>query len=431
MKVHWNRREWLGVGSLSLLSTWAARNGLGAHTTFTANGLGQAERTAVKRAILVWLDGGPTHLEMWDPKPEAPSEIRGPFGPVATNVNGIHVGEHLSRVAQQMDRWCLLRSLTSPLGEHNFGTHYLMTGYRPTPALEYPALGSVASHLRAQGDLPGHVAVPNFRVGGSRFSGRGYLPVSAAPFAIGGDPARPDFRVEDLTVGQVATLRRLERRQRYLEAIGESDSALDQAFRLVLSEEVRNAFDLAQEPADVRARYGPRTVGQSCLLARRLIERGVSFVTVNDPGWDTHDQAVTRLRDGYTGAQVPVGKIPSLDLALSALVDDLIERDLWESTLVIVMGEFGRTPKLNTSGGRDHWPRCFSAALSGAGVRGGQVIGTSDARGESPRDQPITPADLAFSIFQTLGIDPTQSLRTDDGRPIAISREGRWIEGLT
>lgn len=425
MRVNWNRREWLEFGA-----------SLGCLAAFNAASHGQSRTIdqtppRAKQAILVWLDGGPTHLEMWDPKPSAPSEVRGPFGDIATTVSGIRVGEHLPRVAAQMDRWCLIRSMTSPLGEHNFGTHYLMTGYRPTAALEYPACGSVVGALRPTSELPGHIAVPNFRVGGSNFSGRGYLPTEASPFAVGGDPAQAQFRVEDLTIEQPEFLRRIERRQRYLEQLGQADAALEQAFRLVLSSSVREAFDLTQETAETRAKYGPRTIGQSCLLARRLIEQGVPFVTVNDPGWDTHDDVVTRLRDGYTGAQVPVGKIPSLDLALSALVQDLVERGLWESTLVIVMGEFGRTPKLNAQAGRDHWPRCFSVAVSGGGTRTGQVIGESDSRGESPREQPVTPADLVYSLFQLLDIDPTQSLSTEDGRPIALSRDGKWIEGLT
>lgn len=424
MRVNWNRREWLQFSSsLSALGIFGLP-----HDRAMAHSQEPSSRT--KQAILVWLDGGPTHLEMWDPKPQAPSEVRGPFADIATSVSGIRIGEHLPQVAAQADRWCFIRSMTSPLGEHNFGTHYLMTGYRPTAALEYPACGSVVGSLRPAGELPGHIAVPNFRVGGSNFSGQGYLPTEAAPFSVGGDPAQAQFRVDDLTIENPEFLRRIERRQRYLQQLGQTDAALEQAFRLVLSPDVRTAFDLSLESTETRASYGPRTIGQSCLLARRLIERGVPFVTVNDPGWDTHDDVVTRLRDGFTGAQVPVGKIPSLDLALSALVNDLIARGLWESTLVIVMGEFGRTPKLNAQGGRDHWPRCFSVALSGGGIRTGQVIGESDARGESPRTQPVTPADLAFSLFQLLGIDPTQSLQTEDGRPIALSRDGKWIEGL-
>jgi uncharacterized protein (DUF1501 family) len=207
-------------------------------------------------------------------------------------------------------------------------------------------------------------------------------------------------------------------------------SNLEQAFRLVTSKEAKQAFDLSQEPENTRARYGSRMFGQSCLLARRLVERGVPFVTVTNTGWDTHDGLVTQLKLGYSGAKVVVGLVPTFDLGFAALIADLEERGLLDETLVVAMGEFGRTPKLNTRGGRDHWPRVFSVVMAGGGVRGGQVIGSSDRVGESPLDQPVTPADLAFSIYSLLGIDPHRELRTSDGRPIAINQGGQMIRGL-
>ncbi len=428
------RRGFLEIGAS--LGGLALRAGLGsfpvslAATLPAVAGVAGGSRAAASQAILVWLDGGPTHLETFDPKPEAPSEVRGPFGDIATSIPGIRLSEHLPRMAERMRHWTLIRSMTSPLGEHNFGTHYLLSGYRPTPALEYPSLGSLVASRREPGLLPGHVAVPHFRVGGSNFSGRGFLSLEAAPFSVGGDPADREFHVDDLTVGDPSSLERLERRRRYLEQLGTVDPALDQAFRLVLTAEARRAFDLTDESDAVRQRYGPRTIGQSCLLARRLIERDVPFVTVNDPGWDTHDQAVTRLRDGYAGAQVPVGKLPSLDLALAALVDDLADRGRLDSTLIVVMGEFGRTPKLNASGGRDHWPRCFSVALAGGGLEGGRTIGASDRRGESPAERPVTPADLACTLLHRLGLDPRSESRTEDGRPIVLNRDGELIDEL-
>ena len=192
-----------------------------------------------------------------------------------------------------------------------------------------------------------------------------------------------------------------------------------------MSADAKAAFDLTKESPKIRTRYGPRTIGQSTLLARRLVEAGVPFVTVNYPGWDTHADAYTRLKEGYTGAKEPVGLIPSLDLALSALLDDLTDRGRLEETLVVVMGEFGRTPKVSTAGGRDHWPRVFCVLLAGGGVSGGQVIGSSDATGESPKDRPVTPADLAATIYTLLGIDPLSTLTTSDGRPVQISRDGK------
>jgi hypothetical protein len=426
-----SRRDWLKLSGLSSLAAWCHPLSL------TAQPIQEALQRSGKQAILVWLDGGPTHLETWDPKREVSEEVRGPFGTVKTPVAGVELCELLPNVARQFRDWTLIRSVTSPLGEHNFGTHYLLTGYKPTPAIEYPALGGWLSTQRPSNDLPAHISIPRFRVGGARFSGYGFLDSTAAPFSVGGDPAKDNFRVEDLTLSTSLPPTRLERRQLYLDRLEQlSDSsqvapAVRQAFKVLLSAESQQAFDLTQESGETRSRFGLRTVGQSCLLARRLIERDVPFVTVVDHGWDTHDQAYTRLKEGFAGARVPVGKIPSLDLALSGLVDDLKRLDRLSSTLIIVMGEFGRTPKLNANGGRDHWPRCFSIAMAGGGLEGGRVIGSSDRHGESPLEQPVTPSDVAYSILKLLGVDPRTTVTTPDGRPIALNRDGQWIEGLT
>jgi hypothetical protein len=392
-----------------------------------------ASETA-RRCVLVWLDGGPSHLETFDPKPDAPREVRGPLESISTSVPGINLSECLPGLAARMDHLALIRSMTSPLGEHNFGTHYLMTGYKPTPVLEYPAVTSVAAHLRpADTSLPAHIAVPDFRVGGSNFSGGAFLPAAAHPFAVGSDPARPEFEVRDLSPHAGIDADRIQRRRRYLQRMEQSltgepaaaDNALDpefaQAFDLTSSAAAREAFRLEQEPDQIRNRYGRRTVGQSLLLARRLLERDVPIVTVTHHGWDTHADLYTRLKEGFTGASVPVGLIPTLDQGVSALVDDLSQSGLLAETLIVVMGEFGRTPKLNAQGGRDHWPRVFSVLLAGGGVRGGQVIGSSDSVGESPADRPVTPSDLTATIYTLLGIDPAGELTTPDGRPVRLT----------
>ncbi len=430
------RRDLLRVGGLTALGTGL----VDLLALRRASGQASADRSSPQRArncILIWLDGGPSHLETFDPKPDAPREVRGPLESIATSLPGIQVSECLPQIARRMERLAIVRSLTSPLGEHNFGTHYLLTGYRPTPVLEYPSFHAVAAHVRgAGGVLPDNIAVPDYAVGGSSFSGSGFLPAQTKPFPVGGDPARPDFGVRDLDFYRGLDVTRLKRRREFLERLDRFRRAMDssadppedpefaQAYRLITSREARQAFDLAQEPPQVRQRYGNRTVGQSCLLARRLIERGVPFVTVNHRGWDTHQDLYTRLKEGYTGAQVPVGLIPTLDTALAALLDDLADRGLLDETLIVVMGEFGRTPKLNTDGGRDHWPRVFSALLAGGGIPGGQVIGASDAVGESPADRPVTPADLVCTMYTLLGIDPRQELRTGDGRPVRLTPEG-------
>jgi uncharacterized protein (DUF1501 family) len=228
-------------------------------------------------------------------------------------------------------------------------------------------------------------------------------------------------------------LRQLDQFSRAVESAAKppTDPEFEQAYRLTTSPAARAAFDLSQEQEAARLRYGMTGIGQSCLLARRLVERGVSFVTVNNTGWDTHQDLVTRLKDGYPGATASVGLVPLLDTAFSALIDDLQRTGLLEETLVVVMGEFGRTPKINTDGGRDHWPRAFCVVLAGAGIAGGQVIGASDAMGESPQERPVSPADLSATLFTLLGIDPRTTLHTSDGRPVAVSQDGHPLLELT
>ena len=431
-----SRRDFVRIGGLSAL-------GLALPEAFQLRALAASENVRAKSCILLWLDGGPSHLETFDLKPWAPSEVRGPFGPIATATPGVQISELLPQTALRSEKLAIVRSITSPLGEHDLGAHYALTGYKPTPAVEYPSFGAVAAHLRGSaGVLPANIAVPRFRVGGGMSSGSGYLPAATRPFSVGGDPAKPDFQVRDLDYFPDVDQTRVDRRRDFLAALDNfsrqvestesapSDPQFEQAYRLITSPDAKKAFDLSDEPPDVRKKYGRGTIGQSALLARRLIERGVPFVTVNNPGWDTHENAYTRLKEGFTGALHPVGLIPSLDLALSSLLDDLSDRGLLDETLVVVMGEFGRTPKLNTDGGRDHWPRVFSAVLAGAGVPGGQVVGASDAIGEGPVERPVTPSDLAATIYTLLGIDPHQLLYTPDGRPVQVNRDGHVIEEL-
>jgi hypothetical protein len=391
-----------------------------------------SDAAKARSCILIWLDGGPSHLDTFDPKPDAPEEVRGPFRPIASKVPGIDICELLPRSAQLMDKGAIIRSMTSPLGEHNFGSHYLLTGYKPTPVLDYPSYGAVLTHVRGvQGDLPPYVAVPDY----TRYAGEGYLPAAARPFSVLGDPSKPDFRVRDLDLYTGVTPSRVGRRRDFLaafdrfsrsvEADPPGDPQFEQAWRLISSRAAKQAFDLSAEPPSVRQRYGSKSLGQSCLLARRLIEAGVRFVTVTDRGWDTHQSLSFNLKEGYTGGAV--GKVPTLDQAWSALVLDLHDRGLLEETLVIVMGEFGRTPKINTLAGRDHWPRVFSVLLAGGGVRGGRVVGTSDARAESPAQRPVTPTDLACTIYTLLGIDPDAEFYTSDGRPVRVNQGGQLI----
>jgi hypothetical protein len=425
-----SRRDVLRAGSLTAF-------GLGLAALLRSRAQA-AESPRAKSCILLWLDGGPSHLETFDLKPDAPAEVRGPFQPIRTSVPGIDICELLPRTAQQADKLAIVRSVTSPLGEHGLANHYLLTGYKPSAVLHYPSYGAVLAHVRSgRPVLPPYVAIPEVRA----TAGAGYLGASFEPFATGGDPSKPGFRVRDLDFFPAVTEDRIRRRREFLaefDAVQSQiesnepagDGAFEQAYRLITSGDAKRAFDLDDEPQSLRARYGPRMFGQSCLLARRLIERGVPFVTVQNTGWDTHEGLVLQLRDGYTGAKVGVGLAPTFDQAFSALLEDLHDRGLLSETVVIAMGEFGRTPKLNTRGGRDHWPRVFSVVLAGAGIPGGQVIGASDRVGESPQDNPITPADLAHTIYTLLGVDPARELHTADGRPVAINQGGRMIREL-
>lgn len=426
------RRDFLRLGSLSAL-------GLLLPDRFQNQSLANSQpKPKAKSCILIWLDGGPSHLETFDPKPDAPADVRGPFESIATNVPGIGLTEVLPRTARIMDKVALIRSMTSPLGEHGLANHYLLTGYKPSPVLEYPSYGSVVAKVRdTKSLLPPYVAIPESR----STAGAGFLGSPFQPFATGGDPAKPRFQVRDLDFFQGVNPERIDRRKQFLGQLDRfqqgietapsgNEGAFDQAVRLITSDQAKKAFDLSDENAGLRARYGPRTIGQSCLLARRLVERGVPFVTVLQTGWDTHDGLVLPLKEGFSGAKPGVGLVPTFDQAFSALIEDLDQRGLLRETLVIAMGEFGRTPKLNSRGGRDHWPRVFSLAMAGGGIRGGQVIGSSDRVGESPKDNPVTPTDLAHTIYSLLGIDPRRELFTSDGRPIAINQGGKFIPNL-
>ena len=429
------RREFLRIGGLTAL-------GFGLGDFFHLQRAFATDNSLIPKAkscILIWLDGGPSHLETFDSKPEAPKEVRGPLSTIATKLTGVRISESLEQTAQMLDKLTIIRSMTSPLGEHTLGTHYLMTGYKPTPALEYPTFGATLAHVRSQtGVLPPNIAVPNFT---GNLTGSGYLPCATRPFSVGGDPNRRDFKVRDLDLYQGLDLNRLSRRRQSVNALDDfsrakdasttsvSDPDLEKAYNLIASPEAKGAFNLSEEPQQVRERYGcGNSIGQSCLLARRLVERGVPFMTVNNGGWDSHED-VFKLKERYSTDKN--AQLPSLDRALSALIQDLADRRMLDETLVVVMGEFGRTPKINSNAGRDHWPNVFSVVLAGGGVPGGQIVGSSDALGEYPKDRPVTPSDLAATIYTLLGIDPSLELHTSDGRPVRVApQEAKVISEL-
>lgn len=451
------RRNFVRVGGLTAL-------GLGMGNFFQLQRAVAASPRAnsttnakAKSCILIWLDGGASHLDTFDPKPKAPSEVRGPFNSIGTNLPGVRISEHMPQTARILDKLALVRSVTSPFGVHNFAMQYLMTGHKPTPALEYPTMASVVAHMRGQtGVLPSNITIPDLISRDGATIGNGFLPNSTKHFSLGSDPGKVNYKVRDLDFYQGLDIARLDRRRNIVNAMNEygdlkskgkgpTDPDLERAYNLIASEKAKAAFNLDEEPPKVRERYtfdpranlpasrtgpsgGGNNIGQQCLLARRLVERGVPFVTVNNTGWDNHTNLATYAnRNPGDPGSASHALIPGLDKALSALIGDLADRGMLEDTLVLVMTDFGRTPKINSAGGRDHWPNCFSIAMAGGGVKGGQVIGESDALGEFVNDRPITPADLSSTIYTLLGIDPGHELHTPDGRPVRVAPLGSKV----
>ena len=390
--------------------------------------------------ILLWLDGGPSHYETFDPKPDAPADIRGELKPIRTAVPGVHFCEAIPKLAGVADKFTVLRSVCHKDPNHGGGNHYMMTG-APTPVpvgcgafvTFHPSFGSVVSWTRGVRDgLPAYMTMPEM----SRSGGPNFLGAKHAPFVIDGYPNSPAFRVRDVTLPkEIASGRELSRRKlrasldrlaRSADAAAQDpaagfDSHYQQAFDLVSSKPAQEAFDISKEPDGVRAMYGRNDFGQRLLLARRLVEAGVSFVTCYSGGWDHH----TNLFKSYKGS-----KVGELDQGLSALIVDLDRRGLLESTLVFCLGEFGRTPKVNKDGGRDHWPHAMSILAAGAGVPRGHVIGATDAKGYHASESVHSPEDFAATLYTKMGIDPTQHLHAAAGRPVQLVAGGKPIAEL-
>jgi hypothetical protein len=438
-----SRRSFVKVGVLG--STGLALSDLLRHEAHAS-----APGTRRPSAIILWMRGGPSHIDMWDPKPDAPLEYRGEFGVIRSRVPGILLSDMLPRCARIMDKWSIVRSLHHHDAGHSTGDQICFTGYNTGPNPDeniHPSCGSIVSrqlgHLTPE--LPSYVMIPRMVPG----AGPAYLGVAHKPFETQADPANPGpFRVPNfslptgVTLEQVGDrrglLRDFDRLRRDLDATGQMD-ALDrytqQAWEILTSPAARQAFDLDSEPHHVRERYGfmPRfdpgaanrcgapNWSQRMLLARRLIEAGVRLVTVDLRWWDTHVLGFDSLRRGF---------LPRFDQAYPALIEDLENRGLLESTLVIAWGEFGRTPRVNNDAGRDHYPNVFSAALAGGPVRGGLVVGESDSRGAFPKSNPKTPQDVLATLYRHLGIDITTAYHDNTGRPHPVLPFGRPIDEL-
>jgi hypothetical protein len=442
----WTRREILRVGAAGAL-------GLSLPSWMSAEAAGLVRREAkAKAVILIYNCGGPSHIDLWDMKPDAPDEIRGPFKPVETNVSGIRVSELMPRLAKQADRYAIVRSVNHAQTQHNSGMYWAIVG-RPYPVdstlinpspNDYPSVGTLVGWLARRNGydaaLPPYVITPAPHCDSTTYvtPGQygGMLGRQFDPFVLNSDPNAKNFRVPNLEPVEGMTLQRLHKRQSLLEtmdqglkeidslALRDLDVARQKAFSLVTSPEVRKAFDLSQEPDKLRDRYGRHPWGQSHLLARRLIEAGAKFVTtVNGQSivWDTHKDNFNGLKDRL---------VPPMENAFATLLDDLSERGLLDETLVVWMGDFGRTPKINGDAGRDHWPQCYSVVFAGGGVRGGQVVGESDETASLPISRPVSPADVNATVFQALGYDPHATTYPSlDDRPIPLS-EGEPIHEL-
>ena len=389
--------------------------------------------------ILVWLDGGPTHYETFDPKPEAPVEIRGEFGTTPTAVPGTHFSEHMVNLAGIFDKYSLIRSIRHDQGNHGAGNHYMMTGAPPRIPVGcgafvsfHPSLGSVvAKEVGAPDGLPPYFSMPSMsRSGGPNFLGANY-----APFVVSNDPNRNGFRVRDVALPDGVLHDRFNRRRELRSqldqlprwedsAVGDPSVTADefylQGYQLMESAQAQAAFRVETEEASLRDRYGRNSFGQRALLARRLVEAGVPFVTLYEGGWDHH----TNIFDAISK------RIPPLESTIATLIQDLEDRGRLERTLVLVLGEFGRTPKVNDRGGRDHWSNAMSVMMAGGGTPGGQVVGATDRQGYSAVERVLSPERFVSTIYAKLGIDPGKIYITPDGRPVHLVSDDRPIEEL-
>lgn len=422
-----NRREFLQVG-------FAAGLGLSLPELLKVEARAQAKfyeskEGVAKSLIHIFLPGGVAHQETWDPKPYAPVEYRGPYGAIDTNVPGLQFSENMKHLAKVADKMTVIRSMTHGEAAHERGTHNMFTGYRPSPAIQYPSFGSVVAHeFGSRQNLPPYVCIPNVP---NEYAGTGYLSTMYGPFSVGSDPAADKgFTVRDLSLPGGVDNARFERRRTLLEAVDSHfrnlessdnidamDSFYQKAYSLIGSAEAREAFDLKKEDEKMKDRYGRNQAGMRMLLARRLVESGVRLVTLTYGSWDHHD----RIQRGIAN------QLPNFDQALAALLTDLDDRGLLDSTLVMVSSEFGRTPKINKTDGRDHWPKVFSTVLAGGGIKRGFVYGSSDSLAAEPEENPVSVESFAKTVYAQMGINADKELIAPGPRPIEIVDGGSVI----
>lgn len=389
--------------------------------------------------ILIWMDGGPTHYETFDPKPNAAAEIRGEFGLARTRLPGVYYSEQMNRLAAIANKTAIIRSIRHDQGNHGAGNHYMMTGAPPRIPVGcgafvsfHPSMGSVAAHERgAPNGLPAYFSMPSM----SRSGGPNFLGAQYAPFVVSDNPNTAGFSVRDVALPRSIVSERfdarrdirrdLDRMTRFAEtAAGDPVLGLDehyqQAYDLVTSPQAQAAFDMGREPDAVRERYGRNPFGQRLLLARRLVEAGVPFITVYDGGWDHHTNLFSSLRT----------RLPNWDASVATLIDDLDQRGRLDSTMVIALGEFGRTPQINKDSGRDHWSNAMSVFFAGGGTPGGQIVGATDVRGYAANERVLAPENFVATVYRKLGIDPGKILYTPQGRPTHLVSDSTPIQEL-
>src|SRR5579872_373069 len=414
-----------GVGSLTLPQLLRLREARAEQKNY------EHFKGTANSVIHIFLPGGMAHQESFDPKPYAPIEYRGEMGQVQTKIAGELFGDTLARTAAIADKLTVIRSMTHGEAAHERGTHNMFTGYRPSPALQYPSMGSVISHeFGPRNNLPPYVCIPSMP---NVYAGTGYLSIAFSPFSLGSDPAAGGFKVQDLGLPGGVDDSRFATRKNMLAAVNDHfnkkekadglaamNTFYDRAYSLISSQAAREVFNIEAEPANVRDEYGRNTAGARMLLARRLVQAGVRLVNLTYGGWDMHTSIVAGFR----------GQMPAFDQAFAALITDLERTGLLAETVVMISSEFGRTPKINATAGRDHWPKVFSVVLAGGGIKKGLIYGKSDATASEPDEDGLTVEDLAHTVYHCLGIDADKKLMSPGDRPIDIVREGKTRKEL-
>src|SRR5271157_2086112 len=403
------RRDFLRVGAASMI-------GLSMADWFQL----RSETPKAKSVIQLWMAGGPTQTDTFDPKPQAGEDFTGPLrGAISTKVAGMQLSTLFPLLAKQADKFSLIRGMTHNNNAHETAAYIMQTGTLPTSELVYPAVGAIVALKKGEGSLPPYITLTNPL---GRFSEAGFLGNKYKTFAPGGDPNSPNFRVQGLVPARGMTEQRIAERRSLLESVDALAAQADRqeayrgmnefqqkAYALILGD-AKKAFDLTQEKNDVRDRYGRNMFGQSCLLARRLVEAGVPFITLNEGGWDHHKSLFDTLDR----------QLPPFEASIAALINDLDARGLLDTTLVVALGEFGRTPKINSDAGRDHWSNAMSVLFAGCGTPGGQVVGSTDAHGYAANTRILSPENFAATVYTKLGIDPAKILHTPSGRPVQL-----------